>query len=87
VWNSALSYIWPGHYTKNSDEALIAAEDFESAVFSSVPKSKQFISYFDIDIADGHMMLIAQDNLLRASQKVQHEIYQPFLIFGVGPST
>ena len=68
-----------GHYAKNSDEAMKAAQDFESAVFSSVPKSKQFISYFDIDIADGHMMLIAQDNLLSASQKVQHEIYSTLL--------
>lgn len=65
-----------GSYTNNSDEALKAAEDFETAVFSSIPKAKKFISYFDIDSEDGHLMVVTKNALLRADEKSQNEVYK-----------
>ena len=66
-------------YRENTDEAIKAAEDFEAAVFSSVPKASKFISYFDIDIADGHLMLWAKDILLQTRTKTQDQIYETLL--------
>ena len=60
-------------------EGAKAAEDFEDIVFSSVPKSKQYISYFDVDMSDGHLMVYVKASMLFVDKKKQNEVYRAYL--------
>ena len=53
-----------------------AVENFEKLVFLSAPNLKPFISYFDIDIKDCHLMVWIKDPMMKAAASDQETIYK-----------
>ena len=63
----------------NIQEAEQAAESYESVIFSQIPKARPYISYFDIDTEDGHLLVWIKKSMLAVDKNKQTEIYRGFL--------
>jgi hypothetical protein len=60
-------------------EGIKAAEDFEDAIFSTVPMSRGYIDFFDIDGDDGHLMIFVKRQAYIIDRTARFEIYTTIL--------
>ena len=60
------------------DEAGKAAENFETLLFSS-DGTKNLISFVDVSMRDGHLILWIKKGMLRLKEKTSNDLYQSIL--------
>jgi hypothetical protein len=66
-------------FKANLDEAEEAASSYETTIFSLIPRAKPYISYFDIDTDDGHLLVWIEKTMLSVEKRKQTEIYRNLL--------
>lgn len=62
-------------YKPNSNEALKGVKNFEKLSFLSSPQLKNLISFFDISLRDGHLIVMVKQPFLNMDKKSQKKIY------------
>lgn len=61
------------------DEMEQAANNMEKFLFASSPYSKNLISFFDISIKDGHLIMWIKGNMLKVNENTRDKLYRNIL--------
>jgi len=61
------------------DEMEKAAKNMEKLIFASYPYSKKFVSFLDISIKDGHLIMWINANMHKVNKSTRNEFYRNIL--------